>query len=432
MKRAAQAASILAILLIAADEPAVTFSDSQRARIRRHSPLPAPPPDPTNRFADDPAAAHLGQYLFFDTRLSGNGALACASCHEADLGLADGQAFGQGVGLTDRHVQSLFNVGHNRWYYWAGEVDSLWSQALRPIEAVNEMDGNRAAVVQLITQDEQLRRAYESVFGPMPDVSDVGRFPVAARPIPDDPDHPHAVAWASMEPVDQHTVDSIYANVGKAIAAYERRLTSRDAPFDTFAAGLIDDDPDKLTALSPSAQRGLQLFVGRANCRICHAGPNFTDGEFHNLGLPEHDGGMPRDSGRFDGARKVQFDRFNAKSPFSDEQKGEGAMQLETLIAGPEQWGQFKTPSLRSVALTGPYMHQGQFTTLQDVVEYYSTLEQMVQMGHHQEVLLQPLNLTDQEEADLVAFLRSLTGQPLDPALLSQPAHPWVQPPRAD
>ena len=120
-------------------EPPVEFSDREIARILRHSPQPPPPPSPPNRFADDPAAAHFGQYLFFDTRLSVNNIVSCATCHASDLGLADGKPLANTIAELTRHTPAIWNVAYNRWFLWDGRADSLWSQALGPIEHPSEM-----------------------------------------------------------------------------------------------------------------------------------------------------------------------------------------------------------------------------------------------------------------------------------------------------
>lgn len=410
------------------------WSESELQKIYQHSPLPSPPADPTNRVADDSAAAHFGQYLFFDPRLSGDHNVSCATCHDPQKGFSNGNRFGQGTGTTERHVQSLFNVAYNRWYYWSGAVDTLWSQAIKPIEGHDEMRNSRLTVAHLIANDEQLRAAYESIFGKMPDISDPNRFPPAGKPPStksEDIKDPLLVAWNSMTKDDQETINTIFVNLGKALAAYERKIVSRDSPFDRFVEDLRNNNKQLKENLSISAQRGLRLFIGKANCRLCHVGPNFTDGEFHSLGLPNHDGTIPSDPGRYAGAAALKEDPFLASSSYSDAPDGETARLVQQALVSPEHWGQFKVPSLRSVATSAPFMHQGHFDSLFDVIHYYSTLDKMVQMGHHRETILVPLNLTTEEQADLVAFLESLTGKSLDPALLSQPESPMppnVQP----
>src|SRR5262249_10473588 len=152
--------------------------------IDQHSPLGAPPVDPSNSVADDEGAARLGQRLFFDRRLS-SGEVSCSTCHDPGHGFSDRKPVSEGVGQGRRHTPSLWNVAYNRWYFWDGRRDSLWSQALTPMESESEMGGTRLQVAHLVAADPELRGAYESVFGPLPDVSDLARFPAAGRPVPD-------------------------------------------------------------------------------------------------------------------------------------------------------------------------------------------------------------------------------------------------------
>jgi cytochrome c peroxidase len=405
----AAAAPLLAALALAAQE-APEWSERELAKIATHSPLPAPPPDPTNRFADDPRAAALGQRLFFDPRFSAGGKLACSSCHDPALGFADGKPTFEGLAKGERHSPSLWNVAYQRWLFWDGRADSLWAQAVQPLESPLEMGGDRVHLARTIAGDPALRAEYEALFGPLPEL---GHWPAHARPDERAGDAAHG-AWLAMQADDRREASRVAANFGKALAAYERRLVRRESPFDRFAAG-------DAAALDASQQRGLALFLGKAGCRSCHGGPAFSDGEFHNVGVPPLGGGAPTDPGRYEGVERVLADPFNARSEFSDERGGERALQLETLSRTPQSFGEYRTPSLRNVALSPPYMHQGQFATLREVVRYYSTLEGATQVGHHQEQTLRPLGLDPQEQDDLVRFLESLTGAPPDASLLAPP-----------
>lgn len=403
-------------------EAPVRFTEEERRKILQHFPLPPPPSDPTNRVADDPAAVEFGHALFFDARLSPDGEFSCASCHDAAKGLTDGKPLAEGVGKGTRSAPTLWNVAYNRWYFWDGRSDSLWAQVVHPIESPVEMNSSRLRVAHLVHNDAKYRRRYESLFGDMPPLSDAARFPPDAKPVPENPNDPANTAWTSMSAGDRNEVNRVLINIAKAIAAYERRLVSRHSPFDRFAEGLAAGDAEKLAALSPSAQRGLRLFVGSANCRLCHSGPNFSDGEFHNVRVPPHPDGRRDDPGRHEGAELVRDDPFNARGAFSDARTGPAADKIDFLANTAENWGRFKTPTLRNVALTAPYMHQGQFATLREVLEYYSTLEEALPPGHHEtETILEPLMLSDRQIADLEAFLRSLTDESIDPALLRPP-----------
>ncbi len=428
LRRTALLAAFLAGTLLNCAPPAgaqiVSFTQDELRRIRRHSPLEPAPRDTTNRAANHPVAAHLGRFLFYDTGLSSNGSVSCATCHNPKRGFADGKPLAEALGRVNRHSPSLWNVVYNRWYYWDGRADSLWAQAMGPIENPAEMGFSRVEVAHYLNQDARLRNTYVAVFGPLPDLSDEKRFPETGRPIPDHPQHPHHVAWSSMKSEDQATINRVFTNVCKAIAAYESLLISRHSAFDVFVEGLEDGDAEKLRALSTSAQRGLKLFVGKANCRLCHGGPNFTDGEFHDTRVSPLNGGRPRDAGRLKGARKVLMNPFNAAGEYSDDRSSRTRSKLEFLANPPENWGRFKTPSLRNVALSPPYMHQGQFATLGRVLLHYSTMEGALPPGHHREVILKPLNLAPGEIDDLLAFLQSLTDIDIDPELMRQPKSP--------
>lgn len=399
----------------------VTFDATEVRRILQHSPLPPPPADSTNRFADDPAAARLGQFLFFEARLSANGELSCASCHVPSKHFTDGKQLSHGLRTGNRHTPALWNVAYNRWYFLDGRADTLWSQALQPMENDDELGGNRMRIARLIAGDAELRSAYERIFGPLPDMSDAHRFPPDARPLPTDVHHSHHLAWLNMAEADRDAVTRVFVNVAKAIAAYERKLVSRHSAFDEFAEGLRTGDQRKQQAISESAKRGLKLFVGDANCRLCHSGPNFSDGEFHNIGVPTLDGGPPRDPGRLEGLSMLLSSPFRATEAYSDDRTGPIAERLSFMRSDPEFWGQFKTPSLRNVAVTPPYMHQGQFATLHDVLMYYATLEGSTAL-HHQEPFLAALELHQID--DVMAFLETLTDTSLDPALLVKPKTP--------
>lgn len=406
-------------------QPGISFTPAELDIIYTLSPLPPVPSDPTNAVADRPAAAQLGQYLFFDARLSGNGRVSCATCHDPARNWTDGQSVPENFNGGLRNVPSLWNVAYNRWFFWDGRADTLWSQGLEPLENPTEHGGNRLQYARLIREDRSLRQAYENVFGPMPDV---GPLPSPAANSPDTP-----------------AVTLVYANMGKAMAAYERRIVTRRAPFDVFVEGLRAGDRARTQAISPAAQRGLKLFIGAANCRSCHHGPNFTDGEFHDTGISTLSPPPTPDPGRFDGINRLLTNPFNAMGAFNDDPPGRRVRPTAYLVNMLEFRGQFKTPTLRNVAVTAPYMHRGQLETLDDVVRFYSTFSPppstpapsagtsqppLILPAHRHgagsgvEQVLAPLNLSQNEINDLVAFLESLTNVEIDPALTKQPASP--------
>ena len=395
------------------------FTPDEVRAILKLSPLPDPPCDATNRVATDPRAARFGQYLFFDPRFSASGTVACATCHQPELGFSDGKHFGEaepGKSL-DRHTPSLFNVAYQRWWFWDGRSDSLWAQALHPLEEPREHATTRLEIAHALRADPGLERCYEALFGPLPELADSRRFPPKGRP--------GDAAFDSMAAADQIAVDRVFSNFGKAIAAYERRLLSRAAPFDEFVAGVRSGDLDQQRALGPEARAGLRLFVGAARCILCHSGPTFSDREFHDNRVPTLTGEPRRDAGRLRGISTVQADPFNGTSQFSDAPEGEAKEKLRYLPVNGDSWSEFKTPTLRNVALTPPYMHQGQFATLDEVLAYYDTLERAVP-SHSPERTLLPLHLPPESLAALRAFLQSLTDAKLPAELLRRPPTPGL------
>jgi len=388
----------------------VLLTPAEIERSAEFSPLPDPPADPTNAVADDPAAALLGQGLFYDGRLSSTGDISCSTCHMAERGWSDGRQRAFGVAATARHAPTLWNVAYNRWFFWDGRKDSLWSQALAPLEDVREHAISRLEVAHLLADDERYAGAYEQLFGPLPKLSDSARFPAAGRPVADAPDDPDAVAWASMSEDDRQLVDEVFANAGKAIAAFVRRIVTRRAPFDVFVEGLRDGDASKLAAIGPAAQRGFSLFLGKGQCFVCHDGPNFTDLEFHSNRVPTADFS---DGGRAVGIQTLLADPFNLASRFADDGGRTGRTRLSIAPRGLHYPGEFKTPTLRNVATTAPYMHDGQFASLAEVIAFYSTLENASPPDPTGERLILPRDLTPDEQADLVAFLESLTDDSL-------------------
>jgi len=409
--------------LRAADTPEgdADFTADELRRLERHSPVPRLPPDETNKFADDPRAARLGQSLFFDARLSPGTRVSCASCHDPSKSWTDGRSLSLGAGRGSRNTLSLWNVGYNRWYFWDGRADSLWSQALKPMESPTEMAGSRLAVAWLVSTDTALRDAYTALFGAPPDAA-ARRFPKTGGP--SSADAAERARWERLGAEDRAAVNQVFVDVGKAIAAFERRLVSRRSPFDVYMEGTREGDRAKQAALSASARRGARLFVGRGRCTVCHAGPLFTDGEFHDIGVPPSDAVVLPDIGRLAGIQELLADDLGAAGPWSDDRNGPRAALVRHLAPRPEVSGQVKTPSLRNVAPSAPYMHEGQLATLRDVLRYYSTLEGRRGLPAQQERILVPLQLSEQELEDLVAFLESLTDTAIDPALRRPPPTP--------
>lgn len=377
-----------------ADSPAWTNEDVKLIASLSLSALPPLPADPSNAVADDPGAAELGRALFFDTQLSSNGEVSCASCHRPDRQFQDDLPLAKGVGTTSRRTMPIAGTQYSPWLFWDGRKDSQWSQALGPLESPVEHATTRSHVAHVVAASyvEQ----YEAVFGALPDLSTV---PADATPAGG---REAVSAWSSLSDDQKHGVNTVFANVGKAIAAFERTITPERTRFDDYADAVARrESTDDI--LSAQEQKGLKLFVGRGNCINCHNGPLLTDNFFHNTGVPPV-AGLPEDSGRALGARQVLDDPFNCLGLYSDAAAGDCAELRYMSAEGEELVRAYKPPTLRDVADRPPYMHAGQFATLREVVEHYNEASS-ASAGHSE---LQPLQLSEEEVETILAFLHTL------------------------
>ena len=335
------------------EQPAETlefFSQDEWKIVISLSPLPeAPPPNPTNRFADNPTAAELGQKFFFDFRFSKHSTIACSTCHSPFYAFADIESTSLATGRGTRNTPTVLNAAYNQWQLWDGRSETLWAQALFALEGESEMAGTRLQYAHIINQ--HYKTEYEAVFGLLPELDDATRFPSEGKP--GDP------AFDGMSEADQIAVNTIFSNMGKALEAYQRLLISRNAPFDRYVAG-------DAAAISRQAQRGLKIFIGKGGCVNCHNTPRFTDNEFHNIGVPQ---GLEEDKGRFQGIPKLLANMFNSAGIYSDSRLASENM-LSIMEAKPEDQGAFRTPTLRNVSITAPYLHTGEFPTLESVIEF--------------------------------------------------------------
>ena len=386
------------------------------ALISAMSPLPELPPSPDNPFASDAKAASLGQALFFDQGLSSNGKVSCATCHQPERLFTDGLPVAVGVGVDDRNTPSLIGAQFNRWWFWDGRTDSQWSQALGPLETSNEHDFTRMAVMRRIAEHHAQR--YQEAFGSLPDLSLFEGVGDGATPRGDDDAQ---AQWQRMTAEQRAQVNQVFVRIGFALEAYQRLLLPAKAPIDEYVAYRKAGDLKGGRVLSPSAVRGLNLFVGKAKCILCHSGPLMTDHSFHNLALPSTLGfkeckgdACGPESGRAHGAREVLQAEFRCGGAHSQQKD---CRKLRHLNPDYEDFiGAFKTPSLREVAKTAPYMHSGEFNTLEEVLIFYNTMPGTVQLGHR-ELFLKPLHLNSTELGDLKSFLETLTGAALPKAL---------------
>jgi cytochrome c peroxidase len=401
----------VAVLVLSATIATVTASgrggwtNAQLEELRSMSlvELESLPRDSTNRVADDRRAADLGRRLFFDTRLSSNGRVACSTCHQAERGFQDGIALANGVGTTARRTMPIAGVARSPFLFWDGRKDSLWAQALGPLESPVEHGGTRAQYAHVVADAYALD--YEQIFGALPDLSQVPR---SAGPVSD---RGAASAWNALSGTQRDAVTRVFVNIGKAIAAYERGIEFGASRFDKYVAAITGGQSDP-SILTDDEIAGLRLFVGRANCTQCHSGPLLTSSEFHNTGVPPRPQ-LALDHGRLTGATAVLSDEFNCRSQWSDAR--ERCSELEFIVTGEHTLDRaYKVPSLRNVAERAPYMDAGQLATLADVLDHYNRAPAAA-TGHSE---LRPLRLKPVELRQLEAFLRTLSG----PVAVSEPA----------
>jgi cytochrome c peroxidase len=353
------------------------LTPAQVRRIVQHGPWPPPAVrDPSNRVSGDPRAVALGQRLFFEPRLSATGAVACATCHVPERAWTDGRPRGAGLAPLDRNTPTVLDAGRHRWFGWDGGADSVWAQAARAILDPREMGASARHVAELLQGEATLSCLYAQVYGAPP------------RAGADD--------------------ERVLVGAVKALAAFVETLGTGPTPFDEFREALARGDHAAAARYPASARRGLVTFVESGQCSVCHVGPQFTNGEFHDVGVPYALGGGRVDAGRHEGLKRLRADRLNLVGPYNEDATGAAAVKTRHVEPHHANFGQFKTPSLRNVARTAPYMHDGRLATLRDVVRHYSRLD-LERIHTHGEQLLRPLRLSEAEIDDLVAFLESLT-----------------------
>ncbi len=362
---------------LAADNGVLDFTASELRRIMQHGPWPqAWSPDPSNRVSGQRAAIDFGEQLFFENRLSGSGKLSCGSCHVPERDWSDGLVRGEGMQTVDRNTPNLVNARYHRWYGWDGAADSLWSQSIRPILNDKELASTPQHVAQLLRKDAELACHYQRTFGKSP------------ATVTDD--------------------ETLLVDMGKVLAAFQETIVAARTAFDEFRDALARGDRAAAARYSLPAQRGLQIFIGKGNCSTCHTGPRFTNGEFHSTGVSFFTSKDRVDPGRYEGIRQLKESRFNLLGPYNDDPARTTAVATRHVDLVQRNFGEFKVPSLRNAALTGPYMHNGQIGTLREVVRYYSEINPD-RLHADGEQLLKPLKLSAQEVDDLIVFVESLT-----------------------
>jgi cytochrome c peroxidase len=408
--------------------------------------------------------------------------IACATCHDPARGGVDHTSVpghvSIGAGIYDVNAQTVYNAAYYTLKYWNGRYDSLVWQAMAVTESFVSMNANRMRIAWWLS--DLYRAEYEAVFTehPLPDFGrtydeqaamldadgqctlDAGRCPTENGCVEADGCWPRwplqgrpadgmctrgqgsfGDAFDCMTAEDQATINRTYVNFAKAIAAYEFRLVNRRSPFDRFMNG---EEPEPIGA---AAQRGAKLFVGKASCVDCHSGPLLSDERFHNVGVPQAGAGVPTEAdcpagascdcvagtgclpwGARSGLAVLKVTTLRADNAFSDDPQITDRLRpwydLDVENT-PGLRGAWRTPSLRGVAETAPYMHDGYYRTLEEVVRHYNQGGTRLGSGAQDiDVRLRPLDLTEPEIQDLVAFLKTLTGEALPAELVGAPELP--------
>jgi cytochrome c peroxidase len=385
----ASAAALVAALAVGCSPPCAIDAGLDGATCQAVSAMALPhalPDDPTNAKADDEAAAVLGFHIFFDARFSAPRNVHCATCHAPESHFDDGRPVAVGIATGTRNAPSTLNAAWQSRFLWDGRADVLWAPPLGALENPLEMDFTRLEIAHAMAA--YYADSYTAVFGALPPLDDSARFPARGKP--------GDAAFDQMAAADRDAIDRVAANVGKAIASYLRKQASRESAFDRFLSG----DHSALTA---KQELGMILFV-QAGCARCHSGPQLTDGEFHNLGMPGADRGR---------AAGVDLERAQIFSP--DGAYSDHVEPLTIAAATAADEGAFRTPSLRNVALTAPYMHDGSLATLDVVVALHLAGGGRNGSVGQVDALLQPYTLSASDQAALVDFLSSLNGAPPPP-----------------
>ncbi len=405
--------------------------------------------------------ATLGRKLFFDVRFSANQQVSCATCHQPGRSFSDGLKRGRGISEVNRNTPTIINSFANYWFFWDGRADSLAAQVIGPLENPHEHGLTRTEILDYILKFH--KQEFEALFGKIPaeleEVAQIRASPKTARAklpqkilatalpsltnpkvmnriqesakslsksplahlaeILEDPDTgsmPEHLAYQALDSMTKHSLNQLVANVGLSIESYERGVIANQSPFDNFIRTWSKSDAASFArvlgeAFGEEELAGWIIFQTKGNCRLCHTGPNFSDNQFHNIALPPLEESI--DIGRALGLQKVLSDDFNCKSKFLADairQNSESCKDLAYLDPeSPETIGSFKTPTLRNLKDTAPYMHDGRFADLASVLRHYNMMSSLPSIGFKEEVI-KPLGL-DQTELELLErFLNSLNS----------------------
>lgn len=345
---------VLTLLGVALTLPAFEQEKKNFPEIGPLGPVPVPPDNPVTQ-----AKVELGKILFFDTRLSGDGTTSCNTCHTPSLGWGDGNPLSRGYPGTQhwRNSQTVLNSAYYAKLFWAGEATSLETQGNSAVVGNLAGNGDPMMIEERLRQVPDYVRRFREIFGQ----------------------------------------DPLYSDALKAISTFERVVPiSQNVPFDNYMKG-------KRQALTPQAVKGMELFQGKANCIQCHNGPLFSDQDFHNLGVSQNPE-FQTDPQRQIALRFQHFIRGVDEKLYRQADRDLG---LYYTTKREEDKGRFRTPSLRELKYTGPYMHNGVFANLKEVVDFY---DRGGGEDSHKSPRIKPLNLTEEEKEALISFLESLSG----------------------
>ncbi len=386
-------------LVATACEPDELNSEEEvRLRAMDVSPEDTLPASPTNLQADNLEAAQLGKSIFFDENMSDDQTISCASCHLQDEGWSDDRPVSLGVREEqgNRHSMPIHSIATQSFFFWDGRADSAWSQTLQAIESAPEMDFARTQVAHHIA--DNYAEPYEAIFGALPDLSDI---PQRAKP--------GDIAWEALSDEQQDDVNRIFSNTGKLLEAYQRRLACTDTRFDQWARGEV--------TMSRAENQGAALFI-REGCIDCHSGSAFSDGAFHNLGVPSS--AEEGNTGRAEGLTLLLDNPFNGAGKWSDDQDY-GTQKLVEAMEETRTLGAFRTPTLRGVTQRRSFGHSGSEATLVGFMERFYNGNRNRNRNNGigtRDPLLNGVNLRDEE--DIIPFLRMLE--------CPDPAPEWAAP----
>lgn len=362
-----------------AADNSLIFSKDEIAIIRSFGPWPQEmPKDTSNRFSKDPEAIAFGMKLFFDKDVSTPPGISCASCHNPELAFGDGVDRSFGLARIDRNSIALANLPLNRWFGWVGRSDNLWAQSIHPILDSREMGASAESLEAQLLNRPDLTANYLATTG---------------------------------NDLETEEPQIVLVNIAKILAAFQETIVTPRTSFDQFRDQLTFENQYSLNSFSETAKRGLKVFINDGNCFVCHFGPNFTNNEFSNNALPHFIDGGKVDGGRYDGIVKFQSEPYNKTGPFSDDKTINQNNLVDAVKLLPRNWGEFRVPTLRNITKTAPYMHDGSLPTLEDVIDHYSNIN-LERLHTDGENILKPLNLNEQQTDDLIAFLKTLDGNP--------------------